>query len=166
MLSCELKSGVILPVPFEQLKEDYPCETAKCIKEMVIGLSWGHYHHKWASGLNLMEAAKPDFGNQNCKFHEELDDKFPEPLMKEIGATIFVDSNDGNDKVTGRSITGLMSSLGSTPVNWLTKRKYSCLTSTFGAEFVSLKKEVEKSIVMRCYCRSFGIKVTILLLHV
>ena len=31
--------------------------------------------------------------------------------------TIFLDSNHGHDEVTGKSITGLISLLGSAPVN-------------------------------------------------
>ena len=80
--------------------------------------------------------------------------------MNEIGSTIFVDSNHGHDKVTGKLITGLISLLGSTPANWYAKRQSSCLTSTFGAEFVSLKKAVEEAVVMRYYCRAFGMKIT------
>ena len=38
MLSCELKSGEILPVPFEQLKKDYLYETVRHAKDMVIGV--------------------------------------------------------------------------------------------------------------------------------
>ena len=46
-----------------------------------------------------------------------MDDKFIEPLMEEIGMIIFVDSNHGHDKVTGKSVAGLISLFGSTPVN-------------------------------------------------
>ena len=110
--------------------------------------------------INLIEVAKPDFGNQYCKSNEELDPTFPEPLMKEIRTTIFVDSNHGNEKVTGKSLTGLMSLLGSTPANGFSKRQSSCLTLTFGAEVVSLKKAVEEAVAMSCCCRSFGVKIT------
>ena len=48
--TCDLKSGKILPVPFEQLKQDPQHETSKCIKEMVISRSRGDCHQKWASG--------------------------------------------------------------------------------------------------------------------
>ena len=61
---------------------------------------------------------------------------------------IFVDSNYGHDKVTGKSITGLILLIGSTLVNWFAKRQSSCLTSTFGAEFTSLKKAIEEAIVL------------------
>ena len=40
------------------------------------------------------------------------------------------------------------------------KRQSSCLTSTFGAEFPSLKKAVEEAAVIRYYCRSFGMRIT------
>ena len=64
-----------------------------------------------------MKIIKPYFGNQHWEFNEEIDDKFPEPLVEEIGMTIFLDSNHGHDEVTGKSITGLISLLGSAPVN-------------------------------------------------
>ena len=57
--------------------------------------------------------------------------------MHEIGIKIFVDSNHGDDKVTGKSMTGLTSLLGTTPEKYLTKRQSSCLTSFFGTEFTS-----------------------------
>ena len=41
-----------------------------------------------------------DFGNQYSYFHEDLDPRFPEPLLKELETTIFCDSDHGRDKVT------------------------------------------------------------------
>ena len=37
ILLCELKSGEIVPVPFDKLHYDYPHETKKYIKEKVVG---------------------------------------------------------------------------------------------------------------------------------
>ena len=51
ILSCELKSGEILPVPFEQLKKDHPCETARCTKDMIVGRFRRNCHQKWALEL-------------------------------------------------------------------------------------------------------------------
>ena len=56
MLSCELKSREILPVTFEQLKQDYPHETAKHTKDIVIGHSRKEYYQKWA--LELLKQRK------------------------------------------------------------------------------------------------------------
>ena len=80
--------------------------------------------------------------------------------MDEIGIMIFVDSNHGYNKVTGKSITGLISLIGSILVNWFIKRQSSSLTSTFGVEFTSLKRAAEKALVLRYYCRAFDTKVT------
>ena len=57
-----------------------------------------------------------DFGNQYHYFKEELDPKFPEPKIDEFPITIFCDSDHGHDKKTGRSITGILVFIGSTPV--------------------------------------------------
>ena len=81
-------------------------------------------------------------------------------MTKKIQATIFVDSNHGHDEITGKSIAGMIGLLASTPVTWLAKRKSSVMTSTFGSEFISLKKVAEEAIVCRCYCRSFGMRAT------
>ena len=78
--------------------------------------------------------------------------------MKELRTTIFVDSNHGHDKVTSKSITGLIRLVGSTPTTWFAKRQSSCQTSTFSAEFISLKRAVEEAITHRHYLRAFGVR--------
>ena len=103
---------------------------------------------------------KEDFGGQYRYFHEDLDPKFPAPLVPEMAVNIFVDANHAHDKVTGRSVTGLLCFVGCTPVLWKSKRQASVQTSTFGAEFTALKKAVEEVITLRYYLRSMGISVT------
>ena len=103
---------------------------------------------------------KEDFGGQYQYFHEDLDPKFPEPLVPEMAVNIFVDANHAHDKVTGRSVTGLFCFVGCTPVLWKSKQQASVQTSTFGAEFTALKKAVEEVITLRYYLRSMGISVT------
>ena len=102
----------------------------------------------------------PDFGNQYQDFVKDKDERLPEPRMKEISTNIFVDANHGHDRVTGRSITGLIGFVGRTPVYWASKRQSMVQTPTFGAEFVALKKAVEEAITLRYYLRSMGVKVT------
>ena len=102
---------------------------------------------------------KEDFGNQYCYFEEEIDPRFPEPLMKELPISIFCDADHGHDKTTGRSITGIIGFVGSTPIIWSSKRQASVQTSTYGAEFTALKKGVEDAINLRYYLRSMGVKV-------
>jgi Reverse transcriptase (RNA-dependent DNA polymerase) len=103
---------------------------------------------------------KEDFGGQYQYFQEDLDPKFPKPLVPEMDINIFVDANHAHDKVTGRSVTGILCFVGSTPVIWQSKRQASVQTSTFGAEFTALKKAVEEAITLRYYLRSMGIAIT------
>jgi hypothetical protein len=103
---------------------------------------------------------KENFGGQYQYFTEDLDPKFPEALVPEMDINLFVDANHAHDKVTGRSVTGLLCFVGSTPVLWKSKRQASVQTSTFGAEFTALKKAVEEAITLRYYLRSMGICVT------
>ena len=86
----------------------------------------------------------PDFGNQYQDFSEEIDGSLPIPLFPELEINIFVDSDHGHDAVTGKSITGLISFVGKTPIYWCSKRQPAVQTSTFGAEFMALRKAVER----------------------
>ena len=61
---------------------------------------------------------KYGFGNQYAYFSEDIDENFTEPLLDEFNIHVFVDSNHGHDKVTGRSIAGLFSVVVSTPTTW------------------------------------------------
>jgi hypothetical protein len=89
---------------------------------------------------------KEDFGGQYHYFQEDLDPKFPEPLVPEMDTNICVDANHTHDKVTGGSVTGLFCFVGNKPVSRRSKRQASVQTSTFGAEFTAIKKAVEEGI--------------------
>ena len=104
------------------------------------------------------EKVQPDFGNQ-YDFKEEIDEKLPESKMRELKITIFADSNHGHDLVTGKSITGVIVFVGRTPIKYISKRQASVQTSTFGAEFMALKRAVEEAVTIRYYLRSMGVRV-------
>ena len=105
-------------------------------------------------------AIKINFGHQYSYFREDIDPRFPPPLMAELPINIFVDADHAHDKVTGRSITGLFTFIGSTPATWGAKRQTAVATSTFSAEFMALKRAVEESVTLRYHLRSMGIQVT------
>ena len=105
-------------------------------------------------------AFSKDFGTQYSYFKEDLDPQFPAPLLDKLECNIFVDADHGHDKVTGRSITGILGFVGSTPAIWSSKRQPCVQTSTFGAEFTALKRAVEEGVSLRYYLRSMGAKVT------
>jgi len=101
-----------------------------------------------------------DFGTQYSYFNEDLDPHFPVPLIQELEISIFTDSDHGHDKITGRSITGILVMVGSTPVIWESKRQSSVQLSTYGAEFVALKRAVSVAEEIRYTLRSMGVRVT------
>eukprot|EP00957_Ditylum_brightwellii_P182003 13865902-Ditylum_brightwellii.AAC.1 len=84
---------------------------------------------------------------------------FPDPVMNELPMYFFCDVNHGHDKKTGRSITGLFLIVGSTPVSWMSKRQLCVHTSTFGAEFTTLKAAVKEAVILRYHLRAMGFKV-------
>ena len=100
-----------------------------------------------------------EFGHQYHYFKEQHDPRFPTQTIPELDVTIFCDADHGHDLVTGRSITGILAFVGSTPVYWKSTRQTSVQTSTFGSEFTALKKAVEVAITIRYHLRSMGIKV-------
>ena len=60
---------------------------------------------------------------------KKLDANIPTPLVREISITVFVASDHGHDKVTRRSIMGLIAFLGRKPAFYLSKRQGAIKTS-------------------------------------
>ena len=63
-------------------------------------------------------------------------------------------------KTANKKKSGYLRFLRRTPVKYFSKRQVSVQTSTFGAEFVSLKRAVEEAVTIRYYLRSMGVKVS------
>jgi hypothetical protein len=90
---------------------------------------------------------------------EEIDANLPKPLIDEISITTFVDSDHAHDKITRRSVTGMIILLGRTPVFFSSKRQGAIETSTFGAEFCAMRIAVEEVIAIRYMMRCLEVKV-------
>ncbi len=90
---------------------------------------------------------------------EEINAKLPSPKVGEISITAFVDSDHAHDKVTRRSVTGLIILLGRTPIFFSSKRQGAIETSTYGAEFCAMRTAVEELISIRYMMRCLGVKV-------
>jgi hypothetical protein len=101
-----------------------------------------------------------DWSEHYPEAEEELDSKFPEPLGKELTTTIFFDSDHAHDKVTRKSITGVLGLIGSTPVVGMSKRQGAIATSTYSAELCAARTASEEAIAMRYMLRSLGVPVT------
>ena len=80
--------------------------------------------------------------------------------MEEMETSVMADSDDGHDLVTGKSISGIIGFLVSTPIGWSSKSQPSAQSATFGADFMVLKRGFEEAVACRCYLRSFGVQVT------
>ena len=100
-----------------------------------------------------------EFKNNYPEASEEIDAKLPVPLFDEIAITVFVDSDHGHDKITRRSISGIIIFVGRTPVFFSSKRQGAIETSTYGAEFCAMKSGVEETFSIRYMLRALGVKV-------
>lgn len=90
---------------------------------------------------------------------EEVDVDVPTPLIDEMEITTFVDSDHAHDRVTRRSITGILIMVGRTPVFFSSKRQGAIETSTYGAEFCAMRTAVEEVQAVRYMLRCLGVKV-------
>ena len=98
-------------------------------------------------------------GEEYPESTEEIDSNLPEALIDEISITTFVDSDHAHDKITRRSVTGLIILLGRTQVFFSSKRQGAIETSTYGAEFCAMRIAVEEVISIRYMMRCLGVKV-------
>ena len=63
------------------------------------------------------------------------------------------------EKMTRRSITGLLILVGRTPVYFISKRQGAIATRTYGAEFYAMRTAVEEVQAVRYMLRCLGVKV-------
>ena len=70
-----------------------------------------------------------------------------------------MDYDHAHDKVTRRSITGLIMLVGRTPVFYYSKRQGEVETSTYSEEFMEMLHAVEEVIALRYMLRCLGINV-------
>ena len=106
-----------------------------------------------------MELFEADFSDEYPDAQEELDQGLPPAKGAEIPMTMFFDSDHAHDRVTCRSITGVLAFLGRTPVLWMSKRQGAVETSTYGAEFNAMQTATEEAISLRYMLRCMGIPV-------
>ena len=90
---------------------------------------------------------------------EDMPDNMPEPLGKPVKLTVFVDADHAHDKVTRRSVTGVVLFVNGTPIRWISKRQKTVETSTYGSEMVAARIAVELIMEYRYNLRMLGVKV-------
>ena len=82
----------------------------------------------------IMEAFKEEYPDAVKAINTDL----PNPLIEDLVIIVFVDSYHAHNKVTRRSITGLIILVGRTPVFCYSKIQGTMDTSTYSAEFMAM----------------------------
>ena len=90
---------------------------------------------------------------------EDLPYDMPEPKMKGVDISAYFDASLGCDMLTGRSMTGILLFMNSTPMKWYCKRQNTVETSTYGSELVSGRIATELIMEYRYKLRMLGVPV-------
>ena len=90
---------------------------------------------------------------------EEIPNDIPTPLGGYVRITHYVDANLYHDKLTGRSVTGVLDYLNQTPIDWYSKKQSTVETATYGSEFVASRTCVERDIDLRMLLRYLGVPI-------
>jgi hypothetical protein len=78
-------------------------------------------------------------------------------LGNPVEINTFVDSDHAGDSVTRRSRTGIIIFLNKAPILWLSQGQATVESSTFGSEFVAMRRAIEMVKSLRYKLRMFGI---------
>ena len=129
------------------------------------------YLNKYAKGHIVLDSkvapirAKASFnlGANWVEFYpdacEALPHDMPEPSGESATLTCFVDADHARDKVTCRSVTGIILLLNNTPISWISKRQKTVETSTYGSELVASRIAVDLLVEMRYKLCMLGVPV-------
>ena len=61
--------------------------------------------------------------------------------------------------LTGRSVTGILTFINKTPIDWYSKKQATVETATYGSEFVAARIAVERLIELRLTLRYLGVPI-------
>jgi hypothetical protein len=84
---------------------------------------------------------------------------FPIPLGKPVVLTHFVDANLYHDWITGRSVTGILSLVNQTPIDWYSKKQSTVEMATYGSEFIASRICVDRAVDLRNTLRYLGVPI-------
>jgi hypothetical protein len=101
-------------------------------------------------------------GQNWIEFYPDAEEDIPSDILTPMGAeatlTVYVDADHARDKVTRRSVTGIVLLVNNTPLVWISKRQKTVETSTYGSEMVAARIAIDLIIEMRYKLRMLGIK--------
>ena len=90
---------------------------------------------------------------------ELIPEDAPKPLGKFVTIIHYVDSNLMHCLLTGRSVTGILTFINKTPIDWFSKKQSTVETATYGSEFVAARIAVERLIELRLTLRYLGVPI-------
>ena len=100
-------------------------------------------------------------GHSWSKFYPDAEEDIPPDMPKPIGnlatLTCYVDADHARDKLTRRSVTGIVLLVNNTPLTWMSKRQKTVETSTYGSEMVAARIATDLIIKWRYKLRMLGI---------
>ena len=67
----------------------------------------------------------------------------PKQFGNIVSLTCYVDADHARDKVTRRSVTGIVLLINNTPICWIFKRQKTVETSTYGSELVAARIAID-----------------------
>ena len=88
---------------------------------------------------------------------EELPPNMPPPLGLPVRTTTYCDANLMHDLLTGRSMSGIITLLNQTPIQWFAKKQATVETATYGSEFLVARQATEQILDLRYTLRMMGI---------
>ena len=109
--------------------------------------------------LGKLEKSIPDFLQDYPDAKEEMDPGFPTPYGRELSTTLMLDADHAHDKRTRRSLTGIITFVGSTPIGWYSKWQGAVASLTYAAEFNALRAGTEEAMTICYMLRCLGIPV-------
>jgi len=88
---------------------------------------------------------------------EDIPHNMPPPKGRSVKITAFVDADHARDKLTRRSVTGIVVLLNNTPIYWSSKRQTTVETSTYGSKLIASRVAVNLIVEMRYKLRMLGV---------
>ena len=95
------------------------------------------------------------------EFYQDTEEDIPYDLPQSDGnvakLTTYVDADHARDKLSRKSVTGIIMLLNNTPLFWLSKRQMTVETSTYGSEMIAARIAVDNILAMRYKLRMLGV---------
>ena len=128
------------------------------------------YLQKYPNGKIAIDISDPPIrkeivytsGQQWIEFYMDASEDIPRDMLTPKGMeaklTVVVDANHARNKVTRRSVTGIIMLLNNTPLVWISKRQKTVETSTYRSELVAARIAIDLIIEMRYKMQLLGVR--------